>query len=191
MDKYFKYFDLPRSASLKEIKTAYKRKALLLHPDKNKSADAKEKFIELNEFYDILVNYKTGKVFDDRSQKFTDHARKSAKSYQSIRQEAAKRAKKYAEMNYEAFINSKRYRDHFHFDEAFDHFRLIFILCFSFGIPLIVEIFNRGTFPVTFLIVNFMASPMIINEVREVRKNKRKREVFRKNLENYIAKKQK
>lgn len=191
MVKYYKYFDLPTTASLKEIKTAYKRKALLLHPDKNDSADARDKFIELNEFYEILVNYKTGKVFDEGPKRFTDHARKSAKSYQSIRQEAAKRAKRYAEMNYEAFIKSERYRDNFHFDEAFDRFRIIIILCFSFGIPLIVEIFKNHTFPITFLVVNFIALPMIINEIREVRKNKTKREIFRKNLAEYIAKKNK
>lgn len=191
MDKYFKYFELSVTASLQDVKTAYKRKAMLLHPDRNNSSNAKEQFIELNEYYEVLVNYITGKVFDDSSQRFTDKARKKASSYESIYQASAKRAKKYAEMNFEAFINSKRYRDNFQFDEAFDRFRLIFVGCFSIGIPFVVEQFKPGSFPFTFLIVNFMAAPMIINEVREVRKNKTKREVFRKDLEIYLRKKNK
>jgi len=41
--------------SLQDLKTAYKRKALLLHPDKNHHPKANEKFIQLDDAYKRLL----------------------------------------------------------------------------------------------------------------------------------------
>ena len=40
------------------LKKAYYRKSLLYHPDKNKDSASKENFIEVNEAYTFLQNYK-------------------------------------------------------------------------------------------------------------------------------------
>ena len=49
---YYQLLDITRNSSLDDIKKAYKRLAILCHPDKNEGND--EKFKELNEAYSVL-----------------------------------------------------------------------------------------------------------------------------------------
>ena len=49
---YYQLLDINRNSSTEEIKKAYKRLAVLCHPDKNEGND--EKFKELNEAYTVL-----------------------------------------------------------------------------------------------------------------------------------------
>ncbi len=51
---YYDILGVQRTASKDEIKNTYRRLALKYHPDRNKSADAEEKFKEISEAYAIL-----------------------------------------------------------------------------------------------------------------------------------------
>ena len=52
---YYELLGVPRNASEEELKRAYRKKAVQHHPDKNlDDPDAKEKFVELQEAYEIL-----------------------------------------------------------------------------------------------------------------------------------------
>ncbi len=51
---YYEVLGVSKDAGEEEIKKAFRKKALEYHPDKNKSADAEEKFKEINEAYQIL-----------------------------------------------------------------------------------------------------------------------------------------
>lgn len=44
-----------RNATVQEVKRAYRRKALKLHPDVNKAADAREKFMECKNAYQAIL----------------------------------------------------------------------------------------------------------------------------------------
>ncbi|XP_071042785.1 dnaJ homolog subfamily C member 16 [Parasteatoda tepidariorum] len=55
---------IPRSASVPEIKQAYKRLAREWHPDKNKTPDAESKFIEINKAYELLTDPERKRLFD-------------------------------------------------------------------------------------------------------------------------------
>ena len=61
---YYKILGVERKATDADIKKAYKRMALKYHPDKNKEADAEEKFKEIAEAYDVLINAEKRSTFD-------------------------------------------------------------------------------------------------------------------------------
>jgi molecular chaperone DnaJ len=62
---YYKILEIEKNASEEEIKLAYRRLAKKYHPDLNKSdPKAKDKFIELHEAYDTLINPVRRKIYD-------------------------------------------------------------------------------------------------------------------------------
>lgn len=62
---YYRILGLKRGASPEEIKKAYKRLAVLFHPDKNPNdPSAEDKFKEINEAKEILLNPETRKKYD-------------------------------------------------------------------------------------------------------------------------------
>ncbi len=58
MSKYHKILGINETASDEEIKSAYRSLAKKYHPDVNKESNAENKFKEISEAYDILINKK-------------------------------------------------------------------------------------------------------------------------------------
>ena len=53
---YYQVLGVSRSDSEEDIRKAFRKKAMEYHPDRNKNADAEEKFKEINEAYQVLSN---------------------------------------------------------------------------------------------------------------------------------------
>lgn len=61
---YYKILGVPRTASLDEIKRAYRRLAHKYHPDVSKEPDAEARFKEINEAYEVLKDPQKRATYD-------------------------------------------------------------------------------------------------------------------------------
>lgn len=62
---YYSVLGVPRNASAEDIKKAYKKQALLFHPDKNpNSKEAEEQFKKISEAYSVLTDPSKREIFD-------------------------------------------------------------------------------------------------------------------------------
>ncbi|XP_040077836.1 S-antigen protein-like [Ixodes scapularis] len=64
---FYKILGVGRTATLHDIKKAYRKLAKRYHPDKNKSPDAEEKFKELGKAYEVLSDKEKRDKYDKSS----------------------------------------------------------------------------------------------------------------------------
>lgn len=87
---YYEILEVEKDASEQDIKLAYRRLAKKYHPDLNKDdPDAKEKFIEIKNAYDTLIDTRKRKIYDQvgydpKNVDFNDIFRRN--DYRSIRE---------------------------------------------------------------------------------------------------------
>ena len=63
LPNYFETLGISKDASEMDIKRAYRQKAKELHPSENRSSDALDKFILVNEAYEILIHRNTHEIY--------------------------------------------------------------------------------------------------------------------------------
>ncbi len=130
--EYYQILGISQQASINDIKQAYRQKAKQLHPDRNKNTNAHEEFILLNEAYEYLVNYKTGKTVTVKSKTYnTDWV-------DTERERAKAKAREYARMQYEEFINSPHYKSLTSLETVIDYLYLFFGIGLFIIIPVII-----------------------------------------------------
>jgi len=126
---HYKTLEIHRSASINEIKKAYRKLALKWHPDINKNANAHHIFIEINEAYLILTDIEAKEKYDkeydynfaipqkshptsnqsDSTIKNDERRRYQDEDLNRWSQNAKNQAEKYASMSFEQF--SKMVKD--------------------------------------------------------------------------------
>jgi len=119
---YFDLLEVNITASVDDIKKAYRQKARLYHPDINHSPDAKEKFIRVTEAYEFLIaNY-------DRLTNSDEAYRQAMEDWRKYRQDRSRqRARAYAHASYVRFRASRFYKT----TRIFDATTIIFSLAIS------------------------------------------------------------
>lgn len=101
LKKYFDILGLPESASPQEIRKQFRGLAMRYHPDKNTTPNAKEKFLQLTEAYEILIGKKNAPV------ELT--ARNRAKKEKSAEERMREAKKKHFDQLYKEQQENERY----------------------------------------------------------------------------------
>ncbi len=65
MKDYYRILGLQPTATATEVRSAYRKKASALHPDRNPSERAHAAFQEVQEAYEVLSDADKRKAFDD------------------------------------------------------------------------------------------------------------------------------
>jgi hypothetical protein len=122
--EYYRILEIPDNAGIEEIKNAFRRKAKAYHPDINKSEEAHQKFVDVNEAYNYLMDLHT-----HSSNSGGDTASFSREEYyrqwiQHERQKARERAARQARMRFEEFRRSSAYRTTTMLSHLLDYFLL-------------------------------------------------------------------
>ncbi|MCE3228504.1 MAG: chaperone protein DnaJ [Bacteroidetes bacterium] len=111
LKEYFQILGLPETADIGQIKKAYRDKAKKYHPDFNKEPGAQQKFIEVTQAYDILLDYKSGKFVKKAFAKTSYTQSTSKEEIKRRKKEAAmKRAQEFAEMRFREFSKTDYYK---------------------------------------------------------------------------------
>ncbi|UCG28754.1 MAG: DnaJ domain-containing protein [Bacteroidales bacterium] len=127
--RYYMVLGLRENASLNDIKKAYRLKAKKYHPDINKAPDAHEKFIEINEAYEFLINLKTQpRVYSREAmeERYREWVR-------TEREKARARAAYQAKMRFEQFKKSPLYRTSLRLSNIYDTIVLAMAIFMIFG----------------------------------------------------------
>jgi len=98
---YFSILGLENGTVKGEIKRAYRQLAKKYHPDINPSPDAHDKFIEITEAYEILMNSDVQVYYVDQETEMDAETLRA--EYEKLRREARENARRYARMKYEKF----------------------------------------------------------------------------------------
>ena len=72
---YYEVLGVPRQSSEEDVRRAFRKKAMEYHPDRNKNPDAEEKFKEVNEAYQVLIDAKQRTQYDRFGHAGVDGAR--------------------------------------------------------------------------------------------------------------------
>jgi curved DNA-binding protein CbpA len=113
MKDYYKSLELEFGADIPTVKKSYRRLALRYHPDKNKAADASQKFIEITEAYEVLNNEAKKLEYDNFYSKFFRSQNNSTETNEKTSSEKTKewttygkkKAEEYASMKYDDFAD--------------------------------------------------------------------------------------
>jgi hypothetical protein len=123
IEKYYEILGVNAASKLGDIKKAYRQKAMVLHPDVNKTPGAHERFVLLVEAYEYLVDLKSGKI--PQVEEVPD-----ARSEPRARQ-AQERAENYARMKYREFKKQSEHKGGRALEVVADHLNLLFSLILS------------------------------------------------------------
>ena len=91
---YYEILEVNKKASQEEIKSAYRRLAMLYHPDKNKLPEAEEMFKKIAEAYAVLSDPSQRKQYDlDNEPRTVLRRKKQEQMWQIIREQKQREAR--------------------------------------------------------------------------------------------------
>ena len=156
---YYEILGVSRDATPAEIKRAYRRKALEFHPDRSTDPNAHEKFIQINEAYDFLINQGN---YNDPYQVSQDDWE------ESLRVASRNRAQEEARMRYEEYLNSDFYKAQLETAQSFDYVYLAISIFMLIIFPILtISLFGFGGAVVS-VIANLFMSPFTWTWIKRI-----------------------
>ncbi len=134
LSSFYQILGVRPSASVAEIKKAFRKKAHLLHPDVNKAPDAEERWQELYEAYEYLLQRrkvrkaKPGSVHAPGRQKAQAGKQSYAEWKAREREKARAQARAHARMKFAAFKKTAYYQNEIALEVLGDNFMFYSLL---------------------------------------------------------------
>jgi hypothetical protein len=136
IEHYFNLLGIPKTASLDDVKKAFRAKAKKIHPDRNPSLSAHSDFLELNEAFDFLSSF-----LKENKQLGTDESA-IANSYdnweKTVKENVRKKVKEQARMSFQAYMNSEHFRSDTLIECFFTHLIFLFTVFNLFIVPIVL-----------------------------------------------------
>lgn len=117
MKDYYRLLGIGRNSDVIAVRKAYRKLALMLHPDVNKAPDAHQRFIELNEAYEVLKKPKLKHQYDrlydfqihkkkpKRHRTYQRHEDKWSRNVNRSSEKGKQKGEKYSYASYHKFEN--------------------------------------------------------------------------------------
>ncbi len=106
MKDFYAVLQVPPTATRQEIQRSYRLLAKIYHPDVNKSADAHEKFCEITEAYEFIMDHWTERDSIKAEERIKDKkyaTHRNPDEFEEFKREVHERAQQQAKMRYEKF----------------------------------------------------------------------------------------
>ncbi|HLG34696.1 MAG TPA: J domain-containing protein [Bacteroidia bacterium] len=168
VEQYYNILGVTHTATLAEIKKAFRTRAKELHPDLNKNSGSHQQFILLNEAYEYLINLKTGKVFENNST-----TTKRYKTYERWQDNEAARARHraeyYANRKYQDFTESEHYKKITEVHAIVWRVSLFLLIAVLVMLPIVLTLSKGSTRFWATLILTFIALLFTVDVLRKQR----------------------
>jgi hypothetical protein len=136
MEHYFNLLGIPKTASLDDVKKAFRAKAKKIHPDRNTSATAHEDFLELNEAFDFLSSFlKENKRFGADESTLTNSYDNWEKT---VKENVRKKVKEQARMRFQTYMNSENFRSDTLIESFLTHLIFLFTVFNLLILPILL-----------------------------------------------------
>ena len=154
---YYDILQIPSAATVDEIKRAYRRRAKELHPDRNKSYNAQEQFVLLNEAYEYLIHVKTSG--NSAYSNPTEYYWSEQEWREQQRENAKVRAREFARMRYEEYIKSDHYKEQVIVDVVTVHLGIFVSAILLFIFPIVALYYGGSSAWGPILVVVVLLAP--------------------------------
>jgi hypothetical protein len=157
LDHYYQILGIPIGSNKAEIKKAYRKLAMLYHPDKNDGKDVGHKFFQITEAYEILLGERKAPITRTVSRQYQRQYHYTRRPYNFRRQsyremwederdrrrrEARRMAREQARMRYENFKrNNIAFKNSWYYKPAYYFVQTVSFLGWAFGILLLISPF--------------------------------------------------
>lgn len=136
IEHYFSLLGIPKTASLDELKKAFRNKAKKIHPDRNPSLTAHSDFLELNEAFDFLASFlKENKQFGSDESTIVNSYDNWEKT---VKENVRKKVKEQVRMSFQAYMNSEHFRSDTLIESFFTHLIFLFTVFNLFFLPMVL-----------------------------------------------------